>query len=667
MTTEQTSPFTASYRVIGRPPQPSPVSDPTIAAVGCGDAGDDRVAEDRHPPDDLLYRVGEGVTRPARICIHERKREEPVYRPLRIFTQDAATSRLDGAVTQLDVPYEPLEPGPRGCLFEVDPRDYDTGVAYRAFDPDHPFSLMSAGRDPSPSDPMFHQQMVYAVCSSVYATFRHALGRHPTWGFDPPPSGDGDGPRYDRLRLHPHGGITENAYYDRERGEIRFGYFRTRDDDYVKSQVGAYVFTALSHDIIVHEVSHALVDGLRAHFDAPSNPDVLAFHEAFADLMAIFQRFTYQEVVRLAVRRSRGNIRAASLLTGIATEFGHAIARDAPLRTVVDTADPDSPPRRTYDPSLECHLLGSVLSSAVFEAFVTVFSRKVERYVRLATNGTGLLPPGEPSLDFQIVLAEEASQLASQFQVMCIRALDYCPPVDITFGEFLRAAVTADRDLIPSDPWGYREAWVDAFRRRGITMPNVRSLAEDALVWREPELDLGSIDELSFARLQFHGEPGNPMSETELRRQAAVFGQLVASPQNRAMFGLADPDDPALDGDMVDLPVVQSVRTARRVGPDRQFTFDLVAEVTQCRTVAPRDGQPGFCFLGGSTVIFDATGAVRFIVRKSVLNGQRVAAQRAFIADALGGRYWCVTGDRCAPRSMLLRMVHDEGRGAGGV
>src|SRR5690606_38586731 len=128
---------------------------------------------------------------------------------------------------------------------------------------------------------------------------------------------------------------------------------------------------------------------------------------------------------------------------------------------------------------------------AVFDAFVTVFTRKVERYVRLATNGTGLLPPGEPSLDLQIVLAEEASRLASQFQVMCIRATDYCPPVDITFGEFLRAAVTADRDLIPDDPWGYREAWVDAFRRRGINMPNVRSLAEDALVWREPELDPG--------------------------------------------------------------------------------------------------------------------------------------------------------------------------------
>ena len=30
---------------------------------------------------------------------------------------------------------------------------------------------------------------------------------------------------------------------------------------------------------------------------------------------------------------------------------------------------------------------------------------------------------------------------------MCIRGLDYCPPVDITFGEYLRAILTADQQV----------------------------------------------------------------------------------------------------------------------------------------------------------------------------------------------------------------------------
>ena len=54
---------------------------------------------------------------------------------------------------------------------------------------------------------------------------------------------------------------------------------------------GQRVFTCLSHDIIAHEVTHAIIDGIRTYFTQPSNPDVLAFHEAFADLAALFNHF----------------------------------------------------------------------------------------------------------------------------------------------------------------------------------------------------------------------------------------------------------------------------------------------------------------------------------------------------------------------------------------
>ena len=39
--------------------------------------------------------------------------------------------------------------------------------------------------------------------------------------------------------------------------------------------------------------------------------------------------------------------------------------------------------------------------------------------------------------------------MAERLLTICIRALDYCPPTDITFGEYLRALVTADYDLKP--------------------------------------------------------------------------------------------------------------------------------------------------------------------------------------------------------------------------
>ena len=53
-------------------------------------------------------------------------------------------------------------------------------------------------------------------------------------------------------------------------------------------------------------------------------------------------------------------------------------------------------------------------------------------------------------------LAEAATKTALHFLNICIRALDYCPPVDILFGDFLRAMITADRNLFPDDEYGYQ-------------------------------------------------------------------------------------------------------------------------------------------------------------------------------------------------------------------
>jgi hypothetical protein len=72
---------------------------------------------------------------------------------------------------------------------------------------------------------------------------------------------------------------------------------------------------------------------------------------------------------------------------------------------------------------------------------------------------------------------------------MCVRAIDYCPPVDITFGEFLRAVITADFDLVEDDDLNYRIAFIEAFRKRGIYPRDVRTLSVESLLWRGPDND----------------------------------------------------------------------------------------------------------------------------------------------------------------------------------
>src|SRR4051794_28435566 len=143
------------------------------------------------------YVIGAGVARAASVTTYERKQNDPIYRPLQVYTLDPAALSAEGARTVLDIPYEPLEPGPVGSLFEVDSRGASFPVV--PVDLEDPKLLITQGLAPSPSNYQFHHQMVYAVSSSLYAAFRTALGRPVAWGFD---CGSSDG--INRLRLRPY-------------------------------------------------------------------------------------------------------------------------------------------------------------------------------------------------------------------------------------------------------------------------------------------------------------------------------------------------------------------------------------------------------------------------------------------------------------------------------
>jgi hypothetical protein len=304
---------------------------------------------------------------------------------------------------------------------------------------------------------------------------------------------------------------------------------------------------------------------------------------------------------------------------------------------------------------MEAHELGEILVQAVFDAALTIFRRKTAQYLRLATRGTGRLPEGELPVDLQNIFGEKASKLASNFLSICIRAIDYCPPVDIELGEYLRAVITADYDLVPDDPWGYREALIDAFRIRRIDPPNVISLSEESLRWQRPEISQKEIKELSFAKLQFEGDPGRPAGEYELKRQATSLGGVLGCPSNLKRFGMARQGDPELQGDSVSLPRVQSIRSSRRIGPDGQIVFDLVAEITQRRTV--RNEGATFDFFGGATVIIGPKGELRYVIAKNILNNKRLEDQKRFMRKA-GKNFWRLQAGALRPVGNAFKLLH---------
>src|SRR5262249_4923162 len=239
----------------------------------------------------------------------------PTERSLRVFAFDPSLGvQLETAginEVTLQVPWErdaggrdALQPGPVGEYLEVVDRDPASGCFYAPVDLNDPNILAQDGLAPSESNPQFHQQMVYAVAMRTIRNFERALGRlalwsprqfadvqlrHETsWHEEYVPS----------LRVHPHALREANAYYSPAKKALLFGYFPAPTGEESDGEGGLTVFTCLSHDIIAHEVTHALLDGIHRRFNEPSNPDVLAFHEAFADLVALFQHFSLPDVLR---------------------------------------------------------------------------------------------------------------------------------------------------------------------------------------------------------------------------------------------------------------------------------------------------------------------------------------------------------------------------------
>jgi hypothetical protein len=527
---------------------------------------------------------------------------------------------MDAAVAHVRVPYEPLAPGPAGCVVRVIDENLTTGEQYEPLDLDALRPGHVAGMRPSTMDPRFAQQMVYAVATATYDRFRRALGRTPDFAFQPHTTGfHADPDTKLTLHIYPHALEQDNACYDREAGALLFGYTSGGSMAAGLNQPGGVVFTSLSHDVVVHEMTHALLDGLRAAFLLPTNPDVDAFHEAFADLVALFQRYQYRELVARGIAQA-DNL-TSRLLTDIARQWGatRGDGRSA-LRTALlalGSADPIEE-RHRYDTGKAAHDLGAVLVAAVFDAFRWIFERKTARLRRLQGGSERC------SSDLVELLTDHATKLAGQFLDILIRAVDYCPPVDLTFGEYLRGIITADFDLVPEDPWGYREAFVQAFRRYGVTVGDVPDLSEDALLWRPPERSLGGIPGLDFPSLRHGREPGQIGTRDELRRRADTLGEFVTRPDHLYYFGLVAPRRSRTEP--IEPPVVESVRTLRRIGPDGTLNLDLVAEVLQRRRTSG-----GGWFHGGSTIIVDSDGSVRYAINKYVGSQRREARVTMYV------------------------------------
>jgi hypothetical protein len=377
---------------------------------------------------------------------------------LSIIAQDPSVKRADGKilVTQVEVPNECLRPGPHGYRLRVIDCDATSGVLYAPAELPQEDTLFadSVRSDVGAADfnarlledPAFHAQNVYAVIMATLARFELALGRRVSWSMNG-----------HQLKAAPHAFEGANAFYSEEDEGLFFGYFHTKSEP---------VFTCLSRDVVAHETTHAILDGLRTRYTEPSSPDQAAFHEGFADIVAILSVFSSVDLVMDLLPRGkeadtvpRSQLTTARLkkstLLGLAEEMGVlSHARGAALRQSAQLPPGDYLGRPDFQ---EPHQRGEVLVAAVLNTFLDMW---VERVERLGTFN-GQVDRGR--------VAEDGVEAASHLLTMAIRAIDYAPPVDLQFGDYLSALITADRELYPDDSLHcYRDKVRASFAEYGI-------------------------------------------------------------------------------------------------------------------------------------------------------------------------------------------------------
>ena len=583
---------------------------------------------------------------------------DPPYRCLRGFAIDPSlsTELATSAYSQVTfkLPWEALQPGPVGEYLEVIDVDPASKCFYEPVNLDDPKLLAQEGLPPSEGTPQFHQQMVYAVSSLTIQHFERSLGRRVL--FRPAPSSNPKKPKDDsgfvqRLRIYPHALREQNAYYSPQKIALLFGYFNATEDEPGDHLPGGMVFTCLSHDVVAHETTHALLDGMHRRFLNATNPDVLAFHEAFADMVALFQHFTFPEILRQQIASTRGEIRSQQNFLGeLAGQFGRSTGLRGALRSAIgemvdDQWVPKKPDPKDYEQTMEPHLRGAILVAAVFDAFLSIYESRIADLLRLATGGTGVLQPGAVHPDLVDRLASEAAKSAAHVLNMCIRALDYCPPVDITFGEYLRAIITADFDLVQDDDLKYRVAFIEAFRKRGIYPPDVRTLSIESLLWRGPRNDekqpSAALEKLlefarPYAQDDLYSEFGgtgcrrkifDSQRDLRARMQPLLKRHLLQTPEgkNDAAFLGLDPQRPL---------EVHTARFAIRSRPDGGVDPQVIVGLLQQNAVPADPSNPNgeqMTLEGGCSIVADLRDLkIRYCIRKSLTSASRLARQQQF-------------------------------------
>ncbi len=449
----------------------------------------------------------------------------------------------------------------------------------------------------------FRNQNVYAIAARTLGAFEQALGRRVPWSF----------PGH-QLYLVPRAFREPNAYYDPDSNAILFGAFEGPVGPPKRERRGV-IYTSLSHDIVAHETTHAVLDGLRNRYLEPGLPDQLAFHEAFADIVALLSAFSIPTLVAHALgavdkagRIPEANVGVPALrenvLTGIADEMGRATTAHSGTALRRSVTQKPTTKWRTESAFEEPHLRGEILVAAVMQSFLAIWSMRLAALV------------GEAGGLSRERAAEEGSKSAEHLLQMVIRAIDYCPPLEFEFEDFVEALLVSDAEAAPTDAHGYRPTLARAFASFGIeSKQRVTDLAA-----------LGTLD--------YHG-----LNVTELRnREDELFRFLWQNARDVGLqtdyYASVDALCPSIRVSPEGFLLQEVVATYRQMLNGTAAELQALSKRLSGKAMAIPQGLPADTKIqihGGASIVFDQFGRSKHQLSKPIFDWDRQARRLDYL------------------------------------
>lgn len=314
-------------------------------------------------------------------------------------------------------------------------------------------------KESSLADFNFHQVNVWAIIEQTLGWLEdeQALARPIPWA-----SGLG------RLIVIPHAGYNENAFYDRATGALHFFYFEGPD--------GQPVYTCLSRDIITHELGHAVLDGLKPGYNEVSSPETAGFHEYFGDAVAMMASLRTREIALKLTVDSPARLASKNIVSAIASEFGaalHGLEEHDYLRGAWKVKT-----MQQMAGQFEEHDWSEVLTGIYDELLKFLYVKNLADVIAAVAQEQGK-PRGAIKRNQQHCM-RAVMRAAGQTANIMLRALDYCPPVDLRYDEYARALLRANEVAYPVDTAGVRDALRKAFaRRKLVPVPETKGFNAD--------------------------------------------------------------------------------------------------------------------------------------------------------------------------------------------